>query len=313
MELTPTSTIYSPLLTDIEKFGTPGTRYSILAEAQSNIIWEATDIDDDDDGGTSMATSVTTPISSSYVSKSTKVTPIIRRNFDDNESENIEPPDQNSPHRNNTIIHPNSRGHDSPNKLSSMAIIIDNTLGHHHHHHHHQPIKTTLESSDELLLYSTQDDDDNNNVHHHHHIFTNASSSSSKFNQITLCKNDNDQMDQKYVNNHLAQMNVMKRIQHFDALSAKRPTPLKLSLPTSSSLSSLPTSSSLTSFSSSSAAASASSSSSLISTTIPQSPALNRLIRSTPPLIDATPAPHSIHRGLPELRQQHARTISRDG
>jgi hypothetical protein len=159
-----------------------------------------------------------------------------------------------------------------------MTIIVD-TLYHQHHHDH--PINTKLVLVDEAV-HSTQDDDDDT---------TNASSSSSRFNQtIALSKSDNDQVDQKYVNNHLAQMNVMKRIKHFDTLSAKRSTPLKLSLPTSSSYSS----------------SSSSVSSSLISSSNNQSPAFTR-IRSIP--LDT--APQSINRGLPELRY-HSRSISRD-
>jgi hypothetical protein len=320
VELTPTSTIYSPLLTDIEKFGTPGTRYSILTEAQSNIIWEASDIDDDDDnddGGTSMATSVTTPISSSssvlhQQSQSTthlqttapisssssshanKSSLLHQMNFNDIDTENIQPPDQNSPHRDQNSPQRN-REPISPNKSSSMTIIVD-TLCYQHHHDDH-PTNTKVVSLDEAL-HSTQDDNDANNIHHHIHTDA-SSSSSSRFNQmITLCKSDNDQVDQKYVSNHLAQMNVMKRIQHFDALSAKRSTPLKLSLPASS----LPSSSSMSSSSLPSSSYS-SSSSSLISSSNNESPAFNR--------IRIIPAPQSINRGLPELRY-HTRSISRD-
>ena len=294
VELTPTSTIYSPLLTDIEKFGTPGTRYSILTEAQSNIIWEASDIDDDDDG-TSMATSVTTPISvshqqtqstthlqsiapislsssSSYANKSLL---LHQMNFNDIDIENIEPPDQNSPHRDQNSPHRN-REPVSPNKSSSMTIIVDTLYN--QHHHDERPINTKLVLVDEAM-HSTQDDDDTANA---------SSSSSSRFNQmIALCKSDNNQVDQKYVNNHIAQMNVMKRIQHFDTLSAKRSTPLKLSLLSSTS-------------------SSVSSSSSLISSSNNQSPAFTR-IRS----IQLDTAPQSINRGLPELRY-HSRSISRD-
>jgi len=187
-------------------------------------------------------------------------------NFDDIDIENIEPPDQNSPHRDQKSPNRN-REPVSPNKSSSMTIIVD-TLYHQHHHDH--PINTKLVLVDEAV-HSTQDDDDDDDT-------TNASSSSSRFNQtIALSKSDNDQVDQKYVNNHLAQMNVMKRIKHFDTLSAKRSTPLNLS-----------------------------SSSSLISSSNNQSPAFTR-IRSIP--LDT--APQSINRGLPELRY-HSRSISRD-
>jgi len=268
LEFTPTSTIYSPLLTDIEKFGTPGTRHSILTEAQTNIIWEASDIDDDDDGGTSMASGIATPMSSytATTSKSTKVTPIrptsLNQNYDDLENENIQPDDQNSP--NHDYIHPN-KDIESLNEVSPISTIVVpiDTPGRHR-----------LNTCSTLLSSNTVDDNDNDNVHH---ILTNASN---KFNQITLCKSDNDQVDQKYVNNHLGQMNVMKRIQHFDTLSAKRPSSLKLSL----SSSSLPSSTS--------------------SSTMTHSPAVNHIH----PSLDT--APHSINRGLPELR--HTRSINRD-